>query len=435
MIGERLINRRDFLKNAGITGGAILAATPWLSAFSEKKHTQSSKAKIGIIGPGSRGQVLMSLLCKNPKAEIVAICDIYQPSIDAALQMAPKAKVYTDYRKLLENKEIEGVVVATPLNTHFQIVMDAFDAGKQVYCEKSIGYDIEQCFRMYNKHKETGLIFFAGQQRLFDPRYIKAMEMIHSGVFGDIEGIRTFWYRNGDWRRPVPSPELERQINWRLYREYSKGLMTELACHQLQIGTWALRRLPDTVMGHGAITFWKDGREVYDNISCIYIVDNGVKINFDSVISNKFYGLEEQILGHLGTLEPEKGKYYFEDVAPAPGLLQMVTEIEQNLFDTLPFAGTSWAPETAKPNKGEYITGKRPDGDGTDLLTAAFVEAVITHKQPENIAEECYYASALALWGDMALQEGRSLTFPDEFKLDYLNHSRKPINGKEEEKV
>ena len=66
---------------------------------------------------------------------------------------------------------------------------------------------------------------------------------------------------------------------------------------------------------------------------------------------------------------------------------------------------------------------------------AAFVEAVITHKQPENIAEECYYASALALWGDMALQEGRMLTFPDEYKLDYLNHSRKPLTDKEEEKA
>ena len=419
------MNRRDFLKNVGIAGGGVmLASTPWLSAFSAKKQTKGAKARLGIIGPGSRGQILMDFLSKNPKAEMVAICDIYQPSIDAALQIAPKAKVYKDYRKLLEDKEVEAVIIATPLNTHFQIAMDAFDAGKQVFCEKSTGYNIDECFKMYNKHKETGLIFFAGQQRLFDPRYIKAMEMIHSGMFGDIEGIRTFWFRNNDWRRPVPSPELERHINWRLYREYSKGLMTELACHQLQVGTWALRRLPDTVMGHGAITCWQDGREVYDNVSCIYVVDNGVKINFDSVISNKFYGLEEQILGHLGTIEPEKGKYYFEEVAPAKGFMQLVNEIEQNLFDTLPFAGTSWTPETAQLNKGEYITGRHPKGDGTDLLTAAFVEAVITHKQPENIAEECYYASVLALWGDMALQEGRILTFPDEYKLNYLNHSR-----------
>ena len=79
-------------------------------------------------------------------------------------------------------------------------------------------------------------------------------------------------------------------------------------------------------MGHGAITYWKDGREVYDNVSCLYVFDDGVKMTFDSVISNQFYGLEEQIMGNLGTVEPEKGKYYFESIPPAPGFLQMINE-------------------------------------------------------------------------------------------------------------
>ena len=61
--------------------------------------------------------------------------------------------------------------------------------------------------------------------------------------------------------------------------------MTELACHQLQIGSWALRKIPEKVMGHGAITYWKDGRDVYDNVSCVYVFDDGVKMTFDSVIS------------------------------------------------------------------------------------------------------------------------------------------------------
>lgn len=420
------ISRREFLKNIGMTGaGVLLAASPWLSAFSEAVNTSNEKCRLGVIGPGSRGRFLMSFLVQNPKVDIVALCDIYQPSIDEALKLAPKAKVYGDYRELLENNNIDAILVATPLSSHCKIVMDAFDAGKHVFCEKTIGFTMEECFRMYNKHRSTGKIFFTGQQRLFDPRYIKAMEMIHAGTFGEINAIRTFWYRNGDWRRPVPSANLERQINWRLYKEYSKGLMTELACHQLQIGSWALNKLPEKVMGHGAITYWKDGREVYDNVSCLYVFDDGVKMTFDSVISNQFYGLEEQIMGNLGTVEPEKGKYYFESIPPAPGFLQMINDWENKLFDTLPFAGTSWAPETANENKGELILGERPKSDGTSLLLEAFVEAVITRKQPARIAEEGYYASMLRLLGHQALQEEKTLHFPDEYKINYLNHQSK----------
>ena len=420
------ISRREFLKNIGMTGaGVLLAASPWLSAFSEAVNASNEKCRLGVIGPGSRGRFLMSFLVQNPKVDIVALCDIYQPSIDEALKLAPKAKVYGDYRELLENNNIDAILVATPLSSHCKIVMDAFDAGKHVFCEKTIGFTMEECFRMYNKHRSTGKIFFTGQQRLFDPRYIKAMEMIHAGTFGEINAIRTFWYRNGDWRRPVPSANLERQINWRLYKEYSKGLMTELACHQLQIGSWALNKLPEKVMGHGAITYWKDGREVYDNVSCLYVFDDGVKMTFDSVISNQFYGLEEQIMGNLGTVEPEKGKYYFESIPPAPGFLQMINDGANKLFDTLPFAGTSWAPETANENKGELILGERPKSDGTSLLLEAFVEAVITRKQPARIAEEGYYASMLCLLGHQALQEEKTLYFPDEYKINYLNHQSK----------
>lgn len=358
---DTLISRREFLKDIGMIGaGVLLSASPWLSAFSEVVETSGEKCRLAIIGPGSRGRFLMSFLVQNPKVEIVALCDIYQPSIEKALELAPKAKVYDDYREILEDKTVDAVLVATPLNSHCQIVLDAFDAGKHVFCEKSIGFTMEECFRIYNKHISTEKVFFTGQQRLFDPRYIKAMEMIHAGTFGEINAIRTFWNRNGDWRREVPSPDLERLINWRLYREYSKGLMTELACHQLQIGSWALQKLPEKVMGHGAITYWKDGREVYDNVSCIYVFDDGVKMTFDSVISNKFYGLEEQIMGNLGTVEPEKGKYFFESVPPAPGFLQMINDWENKVFDSLPFAGTSWAPETANENKGEFILGERP---------------------------------------------------------------------------
>jgi predicted dehydrogenase len=245
------------------------------------------------------------------------------------------------------------------------------------------------------------------------------MDLVHQGLFGKITAIHSFWNRNGDWRRPVPKPGLEKFINWRLYKATSHGLMTELACHQLQVGTWALGKLPQTVMGHGAITFWHDGREVYDNINTLYVFDDGRQMTWASDIANEFYGLEEQILGNKGTVEPERGKYYFEGVSPAPAFLQMINDWENNVFGTLPFAGTSWAPETANENSGEYILGRRPDTDGTSLALDAYVEAVITGRQPRGIAEEGYYASLMCLWGHEALEKQQILAFPDEYKIDY----------------
>ena len=167
-------------------------------------------------------------------------------------------------------------------------------------------------------------------------------------------------------------------------------------------------------------------REVYDNVNCIYAYNTGEKITYGSVISNKFYGLEEQILGNLGTVEPEKGKYYFEEVAPAPAFLQMINNWENTLFDEIPFAGTSWAPETANTNNGEYILDSgRPKTDGTSLLLDAFVEAVVTQRQPKNIAEEGYYASLLCLWGHEAMVRGEILPFPDQYKINYSVYGTK----------
>lgn len=418
------ISRRNFLKSLGIAGGGLLlASSPWLSTFSQVDKTSDYKVRIGIIGPGSRGCFLMGFIKKNPKAEIVAICDIYKPSIDKALEIAPHAKVYYDYRKLLEDKNVDAVIITTPLHEHYRMAIDTLDAGKHLFCEKTLCYSINECFEVYKKYKSSNKIFFIGHQRLYDPRYIKAMKMVHDGIFGDITAVIAYWNRNNNWRREVPSPELERQINWRLYKEYSKGIMTELACHQIQVATWAFKEIPNKVMGTGSLSYWKDGRTIYDNVSCIYMFDSGVKMTYDSVLSNKFYGLEEKILGSKGTVEPEKGKYYFEDIKPAPAFLQLISDIENDLFDSIPFAGTSWEPESANENKGEYLLGKSPKTDGTSLLTDAFIEAVITGKQPEKIAEEGYYSSTLSLLGHQAIEEQKILVFPDEYKINYLNHS------------
>ena len=429
------LSRREFFKDLGKIGGGgvLLSSFPWLQSCSEEAKQQISqeKIRIGFIGTGSRGQYHLNNLKTIPCAEIVALCDNYEPNLKVASALYPKAKLYDDYHRLLEQKDVQAVMIATPLYEHARMTMDSLSAGKHVFCEKSMAMTPQDCLDMYKAFKQSGKVLFIGQQRLYDKKYIRAMEMIHSGLLGDITAIRAYWFRNNDWRRPVPSPELERKINWRLYKDYSCGLMTELASHQLQVGNWALQMIPEKVAGMGDIVYWKDGREVYDSVNVIYHYGNGVKMTYESVISNKFYGLEEEILGNKGTMELEKGKYFWEDVKPAPGILQMINQIEHKVFDNVSFAGPSWVPETASENKGipimdniTTISGQSSIGavgDGSVELLTAFCEPSIMGKPAPNLVEEAYYSSVLSLLGLQAMNEERVITFPDEYKIPYLN--------------
>ncbi|HEY5499121.1 MAG TPA: Gfo/Idh/MocA family oxidoreductase [Bacteroidales bacterium] len=431
------INRRDFIKSVGVAGGGalLLSSIPWLQSIASARQEipKGEKAKIAIIGTGSRGMFHINNLLKTPHAEIVAICDIYKPHLDQAAALCPNAKKYFDYREVLASPDIHGILIACPLHVHASITIAGLKAGKHVFCEKSMARTLDQCKEMYDTYKQTGKVLYIGQQRLFDPKFIKALEMVRNGAIGEIVGLRNFWFRNNDWRRPVPNPSLERQINWRLYKEYSGGLMTELATHQLQMGTWAMKSLPDYIMGSGDTMYWKDGREVYDNVNVIYHYPNGVKMTFESIISNKFYGMDEQILGNKGTMELEKGKMYLEDPKPAPGIQQLVNQIEHDVFDVIPVAGPSWVPETALENKGENIVDliKKQDGtsttgvagDGSEELVAAFCHSVINGKPVPGLVEEAYYSSVLALLGLQAMDEKRILNFPEKYKIPYLNHA------------
>jgi predicted dehydrogenase len=423
----RRINRRDFFNTLGSSG--LIALFPWLQSCTKEKNeaTNGEKVRIGIIGTGSRGMYHLNNLLNIPQAEVIALCDDYEPHLQQATVLYPAAHKYDNYCKLLENKDIQAVLVATPLYLHDTMTVDALSAGKHVFCEKSMSLTLDGCKKIHDTYVQHDKVLYIGQQRLFDPKYLKAMEMIHSGLIGTITGMRAYWYRNNDWRRPVPSPELERRINWRLYREYSAGLVTELAAHQLQVGDWALGEHPESVAGYGDIVYWKDGREVYDNISLIYRYPSGIKMSYESIISNKFLGLEELILGNKGTVELEKGKYYFEEVQPAPGIMQLINDIEHKIFDNVSFAGPSWVPETASINRSYPILEKMnvtsgessvgAVGDGSAELLTAFCNSAITGEKNDRLVEEAYYSSVYALLGLQAMDEKRIVPFPKELTV------------------
>ena len=430
------MNRKEFLSDCGKIGfaGVTLSLFPWLQSCSDKakQEVKGEKARIGIIGTGSRGCFHIKHLVQMPNVEVVALCDNYRPHLEDAAQYYPKAKLYDDYRHLLEQRDVEGVIIATPLYLHAPMTLDALSAGKRVFCEKSMGYTLDECLEVYNKRKETNGVLFIGQQRLFDPKYIKAMRMIHEGKIGDVVGVRNYWYRNNNWRRDVPSPELERHINWRLYSEYSRGLMTELACHQLQNGSWALGMLPEQVMGSGHLVHWlkEDKRDVYDCVSAIFTYPNGVNMTFESIISNKHFGMGEQILGTNGTIDLVTGMYYSDEPAPkGSGMHQLIAQIESGVMSNSVFAGTSWAAESSPLAPGvpimpnvKVVTGESTVGaeaDGSRELLEAFIHATITGRQPEKVLEESYYATQFALLADKAMHENQILRLDEKYKIPY----------------
>jgi len=415
-------NRRDFLKEMGFIAGSatLLASVPWLKAFAQdngRTIAPSDRVRIGVVGVGDRGRALLLNLLEIENVEVVAVCDDYEPNYQRAIGLTGgKAKAFYDYRGMLDMKDLDGVVVATPLHLHAHIVVDFLKAGVHVLCEKSLARTLEDCKWMADVQKETGKILQVGHQRLFNPVYLNALERVKAGEIGQITQVRAYWHRNANWRRAVPSPELERKINWRLYSEYSAGLMTELASHQIQVANWFLDKVPVRVMGSGSICYWRDGREVYDHVALVYDYDNGEKCLYDSLISNKHYGLEEQIQGDKGTIEPEVNRIYSENPPKAPGIRQLIHSIEKGIWEAIPIGGATWIPETAVPYRGNLIAPY--DNNDTFLQMVGFTQAFRNGKPFPGLLREGFHASVAALLGLQAMDTRQIVEWPAEYILD-----------------
>jgi predicted dehydrogenase len=415
-----LCRRRDFLKIlAGVIGGSALALElPWLSLLSAQPAgvASSDRVRLAIIGTGSRGNFLLDHLLRTPGVEVTALCDTYRPHLDRAMaKVANRARGFDDHRRLLARADVDGVLIATPLHEHAPACLDAFAADKHVFCEKSFGYTIEECKEMARAAAASRRVFQIGHQRLFSPPFLEAHRLVRAGTIGDITQIRAYWHRNGDWRTDVPSPELERHLNWRLYRASSCGLMTELASHHLHVANWFLDAYPLSCVGYGSINHWKDGREVHDTVNVIYRYRDGVHLVYDSLISNRFHGLEIQIMGPKGTIEGETGKWYLENPPPAPAIVQLLNQLERSVFDTIPIGGPSWVPDLQMDTQGSWLTRNLKGDDGSALSLAAFVNAVRLGERMPYMIEHAYRAGVAALMGQIAMEEGREVTWPGDY--------------------
>ena len=305
------VNRRDFVK----TAGAVAAAAATLTGTPAVRRAKAAapSVKYGFIGPGSRGYRLLQRHLQHIDAgECVAICDIYEPNLNQAVELfGGRPTPYTDYTKLLEQPDVEAVFITVPLFAHYPIMADALRAGKHVFCEKSLVFTPEEVHGLRQLHQENpNLVIQVGLQRRYSQFYRAAKKLIDDGAIGKITHIQAQWHRNGSWRRTA-TPEMEEQINWRLYRRYSGGLCAELMSHQVDVADWFIGSSPKSVMGVGGLDYWKDGRDIYDNIQLIYEYPGGEKLQYSSIMTNRHLegrrvpgdGCREVILGTDGAIE------------------------------------------------------------------------------------------------------------------------------------
>lgn len=313
------VNRRSFVKSASAVGTTVAASLPGVQGAAPNIISAKAAAEpvnYGFIGPGSRGGRLLKRHLVNIDAgRCVALCDIYEKNLNRALKVFKGKKLpdaYSDYRKVLDRQDIQAVFITTPLFLHYPIMKDALEAGKHVFCEKSLVFRPEEVHGLRKLHKKyPNRIIQVGLQRRYSDFYATAKKIIDSGAIGEITHIHAQWHRNTNWRRKVKNEKLEDQLNWRLYKKYSGGLCAELMSHQVDVADWMLDAKPKSVMGVGGLDYWKDGRDIYDNIQLIFEYPNGPKLLYSAIMTNRHIegrrvpgdGCREIIMGTDGAIE------------------------------------------------------------------------------------------------------------------------------------
>ncbi len=221
----------------------------------------SEQVVLGVIGSGSRGTFVMGVFQKDPALRVGAICDVYEPNLERAVSAASKVpgthpkiyrnynpKIYRNYKELLADKDVQAVLIATPEHWHYQMVMDALAAGKDVYVEKPLCHTPEQGVKLVEAEKHTKSIIQVGMQRRSYDLYQQGREVVASGKLGTVRMVRSWWLNNylgrtphkldgklnwEQWQGPAPHRPFDPQRfrEWRYYSDYAGGILADQGAH------------------------------------------------------------------------------------------------------------------------------------------------------------------------------------------------------------
>jgi predicted dehydrogenase len=311
----------------------------------------NDRIRLGIIGVGDRGTQIAREALACPNTEFAGFADVYTRRLEDAKRLAPAARMYLDYRHLLDDKSIDAVLIATPQHLHAEHFCAALDAGKHVYQEKTMAFTVEHAKRMRAACQHAGRrTVQIGHQHCSSGQVADAVSFASNGQLGKVTAIHAHMYRNTprgkpQWTRPVypdmtpesivwgsflgPAPKVafdaNRFVNWRFFWDYSGGNFYENMCHQIAFWYKVLGiQIPRSVTATGGIFLWKDGREVPDTMNVSMEHGEELLFSWDSGFGNDRLGVEEAVLGTDGTIEKSQQIRYVPQKVNRPGVAELV---------------------------------------------------------------------------------------------------------------
>ncbi|EPR67739.1 Gfo/Idh/MocA family protein [Cyclobacterium qasimii] len=333
-------SRRAFLKNSTLTVAGMGLIHP--NSFATPKFSANDKINIGLIGAKNKGFNILSHLMKTGQVNCLGICDVDKNILenriaDVRKEFGQIPKGYGDFRKLLENDEIDAVIIGTPDHWHCLMMVYACQAGKDVYVEKPLANSIAECNVMVDAANKYNSVVQVGQQQRSGEVWNSAMQHIHAGGIGEIKKVNVwanFPYGMGSGKvpdQPVPEeldyafwqgPAAKRAYNpshvhgsWRHFWDYGGGLMTDWGVHLLDMALWAknISHEPRTVLASGA-NYNMDAysRETYEVMDVNYPMDDYM-IHWSHTAGiqtgpyDKAYGVE--FIGDNGVILADRGDW------------------------------------------------------------------------------------------------------------------------------
>jgi predicted dehydrogenase len=398
------VSRRTFLMSsaAAIAAGASLA------------HAKSANEtlNIGCIGTGGRCQTLMKSLVKVPNVRIAAVCDIYDTHREAGRKLAdPKAVATKVYKEILDNKDIDAVLIASPNHWHVPMTVDALAAGKDVYVEKPLTHKLEESKTIIEAQNKSKQIVQVGMQQRSMPHIAKARDLIKEGRIGKVVKVHLTWNRNGDrvqkkplnidpktvdWKAflgdaPAQPYDEYRFRNWRWFWDFGGGVFGDLGVHWMDVADWLLdldHPLKATAIGShfNSKGIW----ETPDTADTLLLYPNDLNVYFESTFSNARYAAMIEFMGTDATLNIDRGGY------------QVFPERGKGQFEEL-ILGTD-------KQRGRDFYDK-PDGELLHLTN--WVECIRSRKTPNAPVEAGVRAAAAMHLSNLALRSGQTATWKE----------------------